>query len=82
MAPIPEAVAAAAPPEEPPGVIFLLCGLRVCPCKLFLVNQCILNAGVFVLPTIRASDFFRLLTTGLSFFAMRSFCILKPFVLA
>ena len=46
------------------------------------MNQCILKAGVFVLPTISESDFFKFLITGLSCFAIRSFCILKPLVLA
>ena len=45
MAPIPVATAAAAPPDEPPGVIAALQGLRVCPCRLLRVNQRSENAG-------------------------------------
>ena len=39
MAPRPDATAAAAPPDEPPGVSAALRGLRVRPCSRLLVNQ-------------------------------------------
>ena len=39
IAPMPAAVADAAPPDEPPGVIALLRGFLVRPCSLLSVNQ-------------------------------------------
>ena len=66
MFPMPAATADAAPPEDPPGVRFALCGFRVWPCARLLVNQRIEKAGVLVVPIIIAPAFFRLLTTGLS----------------
>ena len=78
--PIPQAVAEAAPPEDPPGVIFLLCGLKVWPWSELLVNHLILNAGVFVLPTIKAPAFSKLSTTVLFLCAIKDLFNLKPFV--
>jgi len=63
---MPAATAAAAPPEEPPGVMSLLRGFSVCPCRLFFVNQRRENAGVFVRPTITPPALRMLDTTGLS----------------
>ncbi len=82
IAPIPEAVAEAAPPEEPPGVILELCGLIVWPCNWFRVNQRRENAGVFVRPMMIAPALRKLVTTGLSRSAIRFSCNFRPFVFA
>src|SRR5689334_24245793 len=47
--PMPEATAAAAPPEEPPGVIFGFHGLRVMPVSGPSVTPFQPNSGVVVL---------------------------------
>ena len=52
--PMPEATAAAAPPEEPPGVIFVFQGLRVMPVSRLSVVPLMPNSGVFVLPSSTA----------------------------
>src|SRR5213082_1094555 len=48
--PMPEATAAAAPPDDPPGVIRGFHGLRVMPVKRLSVVPLIPNSGVLVLP--------------------------------
>ena len=48
---IPAATAAAAPPEDPPGVRPVSQGLRVGPCRRGSVTGRIPNSGRFVLPT-------------------------------
>ncbi len=48
--PIPEATAAAAPPEEPPEVMAGFHGLRVMPVSGLSVVPLMPNSGVFVLP--------------------------------
>src|SRR4051812_46068427 len=48
--PIPEATAAAAPPEDPPGVFCLFQGLRVIPVSALSVTPFQPNSGVVVLP--------------------------------
>ena len=73
IAPIPAAVAEAAPPEEPPGVMPELWGFLVWPCKELRVNQRREKAGVLVRPTMIAPARRRLATTGLSAAAIRSF---------
>src|SRR5687768_18194080 len=52
--PMPDATAAAAPPEEPPGVFALFQGLRVMPVRGLSVTPFQPNSGVVVLPTITA----------------------------
>src|SRR5574343_1057525 len=54
MAPMPMAVAAAAPPLDPPGVTPGLKGLSVRPWKLLSVNQRKENAGALLRPTMMA----------------------------
>src|SRR5690349_7030823 len=49
--PIPEATAAAAPPEEPPGVIRVFHGLYVTPFNTLSVVAFMPNSGVLVLPS-------------------------------
>src|SRR5687768_3312202 len=49
--PIPEATAAAAPPEEPPGVFALFQGLRVMPVSGLSHTPFQPNSGVVVLPS-------------------------------
>src|SRR5438477_12424860 len=49
--PMPEATAAAAPPDDPPGVILVFHGLRVMPVSRLSVVPLIPNSGVFVLPS-------------------------------
>ena len=48
--PMPDATAAAAPPDDPPGVILGFHGLRVTPVSRLSVVPLIPNSGVFVLP--------------------------------
>jgi len=69
---MPAAVAAPAPPDEPPGVIAASCGLSVAPCRSFSVNQRIEKAGVLVRPTITEPEAPRLRTTEPSSGAIRS----------
>src|SRR5438477_12442466 len=52
--PIPEATAAAAPPEEPPGVFRGFQGLRVIPVSGLSVTPFQPNSGVVVLPSSTA----------------------------
>ena len=75
---MPAATQAAAPPEEPPGVIEASRGLVVAPCSRLRVNQRSEKAGVLVRPRITAPAFFRLATTGLSCCATRSCCRRQP----
>ena len=51
---IPEATAAAEPPEEPPGTRSRAQGLRVGPNALFSVDEPIANSSMFVLPRTTA----------------------------
>jgi len=48
---IPEAMAAALPPDEPPGVWSRFHGFRVAPNRGFSVSAFQPSSGVFVLPT-------------------------------
>src|SRR5580704_12787153 len=73
MAPIPVAVAAPAPPLEPPGVTEGSRGLSVRPCSALSVKMRIEKAGALVRPTMMAPACFRLATTGLSSVATKSF---------
>lgn len=50
MGAIPEDTAAAAPPEDPPGVCSGFQGLRVIPSRSLSVNETVPNSGVVVLP--------------------------------
>src|SRR5689334_8688774 len=52
--PSPPATAAALPPDDPPGVIFVFHGLRVMPVSGLSVTPFQPNSGVVVLPTITA----------------------------
>ena len=47
---MPDATAAAAPPDDPPGVIRGFHGLRVMPVSRLSVVPLMPNSGVFVLP--------------------------------
>jgi len=52
--PIPDATAAAAPPDDPPGVSLGSHGLRVMPVSVLSVVPLMPNSGVFVLPNSTA----------------------------
>ena len=56
-------IAAALPPEEPPGERVKSHGLRVGPKQLLLVDPPIANSSIFVLPNIIPSSFSILCTT-------------------
>src|ERR1700716_2279909 len=77
-APMPVAVAAPAPPLEPPGVTAGSRGFNVRPCSALSVKMRIEKAGALVRPTMMAPAFFRLATTGLSSWAMKSFSGITP----
>jgi hypothetical protein len=81
-APMPAATAAAAPPEEPPGVTDGSRGLRVWPCSPLRVNQRSEKAGVLVRPSTTAPARRRLDTTGLSCSATRPRWMRSPLVVA
>ena len=82
IAPMPAVTAAAAPPEEPPGVKAGSRGFLVAPCRRLLVNQRAEKVGVLVRPRINAPAARRLATTGLSSAATRPRCATIPFVVA
>src|SRR4029079_14808298 len=48
--PMPDATAAAAPPDDPPGVSLGFQGLRVMPVSVLSVVPLMPNSGLFVLP--------------------------------
>ena len=64
--PIPEATAAAAPPEDPPGVIRVFHGLYVTPVSVLSVVPLMPNSGVLVLPSSTAPASRNRATTGAS----------------
>lgn len=64
--PMPEATAAAAPPEDPPGVIFVFHGFRVMPVRKLSVVPLMPNSGVFVLPNNTAPASRNRVVTGAS----------------
>ena len=64
--PIPEATAAAAPPEEPPGVFRGFQGLRVIPVSGLSVTPFQPNSGVVVLPSSTAPASRKRATAGAS----------------
>src|SRR5256886_11150807 len=66
--PIPEATAAAAPPEEPPGVFAGFQGLRVMPVSGLSVTPFQPNSGVVVLPSSTAPCSRRRAVAGASSF--------------
>src|SRR4051812_22890295 len=66
--PMPEATAAAAPPEEPPGVFAGFQGLRVMPVSGLSVTPFQPNSGVVVLPSRTAPCSRRRATAGASSF--------------
>ena len=66
--PMPAATAAAAPPDEPPGVIFGFQGLRVMPVRGLSVTPFQPNSGVVVLPSSTAPCSRRRATAGASSF--------------
>ena len=66
--PMPAAIAAAAPPEEPPGVLAGFQGLRVMPVRGLSVTPFQPNSGVVVLPSRTASASRSRATTGASSF--------------
>ena len=51
---MPAAIAAAEPPDEPPGTQRTSCGFRVGPYALFSVDDPIANSSMFVLATMSA----------------------------
>ncbi len=65
---MPEATAAAAPPEEPPGVLAGFQGLRVMPVSALSVTPFQPNSGVVVLPTMTAPCSRRRAVAGASSF--------------
>src|SRR5207253_2456244 len=79
---MPAATAAAAPPDDPPGVREGSRGFLVSPCMRLVVNQRYENAGVLVRPRITAPALRRLSTTGLLLRAIRSRCSVTPLVVA
>ena len=66
IGPMPAATAAAAPPEEPPGVLARFQGLRVRPVSGELVSPLQPNSGVVVLPSSTAPASRSLAVTGAS----------------
>src|SRR5712671_6689244 len=64
--PIPDATAAAAPPDDPPGVILVFHGLTVTPVSVLSVVPLMPNSGVVVLPSSTAPDSRRRAVTGAS----------------
>ncbi len=66
--PMPEATAAALPPEDPPGVRSGFQGLRVMPVSGLSVTPFQPNSGVVVLPKITAPCSRRRATAGASSF--------------
>ena len=78
MAPMPAAVAAAAPPLEPPGVRPASHGLRVAPWSALSVNQRIEKPGVLVRPITMPPARRSPATTGLSRVAIRSLKATTP----
>src|SRR5881394_4495899 len=66
--PMPDATAAAAPPEEPPGVFFGFHGLRVMPVSGLSVTPFQPNSGVVVLPSSTAPCSRSLAVAGASSF--------------
>ena len=78
IGPMPVAMAAPAPPLEPPGVTEGSRGLSVRPCRALSVKMRMEKAGALVRPTTMAPACFRLATTGLSSLAMKSFSGITP----
>ena len=64
IAPIPDAIEAPAPPDDPPQVIDASQGFSVCPCSGLSVNARMENSGVLVMPMMTAPARRRLATTG------------------
>src|ERR1700751_1078124 len=62
----PEAIAAASPPLDPPGVRSRSQGLFVRPYRTLSVSHAIRSSGVFVNPTTITPALFRRLTRGAS----------------
>ena len=71
-APMPAATAAAAPPDDPPGVTPASHGFKVRPCSALSVNHRQEKAGVLVRPMTTAPARRRFATTGLSSAAITS----------
>ncbi len=78
IATMPEATAAALPPEEPPAESPGLQGLRVAPKRAFSVTGRRPSSGVFVLPTMIAPASRRRRTWALSWSAIQSPNALLP----
>src|SRR4029077_11810030 len=72
IGPIPVAMAAPAPPLDPPADSVGARGFKVRPCNALSAKMRIEKAGVFVRPMITAPARLRLATTGLSAVAMLS----------
>ena len=75
---MPDAIAAAEPPLDPPAVLELFHGFRQWSPNRFFVSPSNPNSGVFVLPNIMAPADFILLTTTESESGMKSLCIRDP----
>ena len=82
MAPMPAAIDAPAPPDDPPQVIALSQGFLVNPCSWLSVNPRIENSGVLVIPMMIAPAFLRLAVTGESAGAILSLKATTPLELA
>src|SRR6185503_8461082 len=77
--PIPAATAAAAPPDEPPGVFALFQGLRVTPVSGLSVTPFQPNSGVVVLPSSTAPcSRSRAVTGASSFHGPLASTVLEP----
>ena len=72
IGPMPVAMAAPAPPLEPPGETLGSRGFSVRPCSALSAKMRIENAGVLVRPMMMAPALLRLATTGLSSVAIAS----------
>ncbi len=80
IGPSPAATAAAAPPEEPPGVRPWRHGLWVVPLTRLLVSPFQPNSGVLVLPSSTAPAASSRSTTGASKSGTQSRCSREPMV--
>src|SRR5678815_505911 len=65
------ATAAAEPPDEPPGTLFVSHGLRAGPYQLFSVEEPIANSSMFVLPSVTTPTWASRSTTVASYGATK-----------
>ena len=72
------ATAAAEPPEEPPGTLFVSQGFLTGPKKLVSLDEPIANSSILVLPSITTPASLNLPTTVASYGAMKLFSMREP----